>query len=73
MEPRGQHRQRREAAYRRAADAHRRAETTELMAADFFAAHGRSEAAARHRENAVAQHQRAGEDDARAAAVTVGS
>ena len=71
MERRGHHYERREGAYRRAADAHRRAGATELMVADFFDAHGDSEAAARHRNNAAVQHQRGDEDDARATAVTV--
>jgi hypothetical protein len=73
MEHRGHHYERREVACRCAADAHRRAEATELMAAGFFDAHGDTEAAARHRKNAAVQHQRADEDDARATAVSVGN
>lgn len=59
---------RREAAYRRAADTHRRAEASELRAAAFFEAHGDAEASARHRENAARERRRAEADDARAAA-----
>ena len=70
MEPRGTANERRERAYRRAADAHRRAQAVELAAADFFAARGDHEDAARHRQNATVQHEWADADDARADAAT---
>jgi hypothetical protein len=62
------HAQRREDAYRRAADAHRRAEALEAGAAEWFTALGDVVAASRHRCNVVRQGELADADDARAAA-----
>jgi hypothetical protein len=62
------HAQRREDAYRHAADVHRRAEAVETAAADLFTALGDVAAASRHRCNAVRQRKLADADDARAAA-----
>jgi hypothetical protein len=64
------HARRRAAAYRRAADAHRRGRDTEAAAARFFEAVGDVGAAARHRANAEQQHELAGDDDARACAAS---
>lgn len=64
--PTDDHGGRRERAYRRAANTHRRAEATELAASEFFAAHGDDAAAERHRRNAALQRDRADADDARA-------
>lgn len=68
MDPDSGHAQRREDAYRHAAEVHRRAERTEEAAASFFAEHGDTEAALRHAGNAARQGELADADDARAAA-----
>jgi len=65
--------ERRERAYRHAADTHRHAEATELAAAEFFDGQGDFETAARHRRNAELERDRADADDARADAAGGGS
>ena len=58
-----------EAAYRRAAAAHRRAAELELAAAAFFTRCGQAEAADRHKADALRLTQLARKDDARADAL----
>lgn len=68
MESGGGQVQRREDAYRHAADVHRRAEALETAAAEWFTAFGDMSAASRHRCQAMRQGELADADDARAAA-----
>lgn len=68
MESGSGHARRREDAYRRAADTHRRAQALEVEAAEWFTALGDLAAASRHRSNATRQGELADADDARAAA-----
>ena len=68
MDPDSAHAQRREEAYRHAAEVHRRAERMEEHAASFFAELGDTEATSRHARNAARQGELADADDARAAA-----
>jgi hypothetical protein len=70
MESGGDHVRRREDAYRRAADVHRRAERLEADAVVFFNALGDANAASRHARNATRQGELADADDARATAAS---
>jgi hypothetical protein len=70
MESGSGHAHRREDAYRRAADVHRRAERVEAEAASFFTARGDADAASRHARNATRQGELAQADEARAAAAS---
>ena len=70
MESGSDHAQRREDAYRSAADLHRRAARVEADAASFFAELGEGEATSRHARNAVRQGELADADDAPAIAAS---
>ena len=61
-----EHSDRQQAAYRRAAAAHRQAADVELAAEAFFTRYGQDEAADRHKADALRHTQLADEDDARA-------